>query len=177
MTKRNRVLGLGLMVLVLGLVGTGLVVAQDGIAEDVVSATVPTTTFLEKVAANLGVTVDELAAAFEAARLEGIDEAVASGLLTEEEAEALKLRLESQTTMQELIDDAFASGEISQEMADLLGERTMNRRLPGSAGMIKGVRGPEFDRGGADGCSCDSDSNAGARPDRRSNRGCMSDRF
>jgi len=118
--KRNRSVGVSLMVLALGVLGTGLVVAQDTEPEDVVTSTVPASTFAEKVAANLGVTVEELEAAYASARLQQIDEAVAGELLTEEQAEELKLRLESQTAMQQLIDDAVASGEISQEMADLL---------------------------------------------------------
>jgi hypothetical protein len=48
--------------------------------------------YLEKLAENLGVSVDELKAAQEAARNEMIDEAVAAGRITAEQAERLKNR-------------------------------------------------------------------------------------
>lgn len=54
----------------------------------------PVGTLLEKVADKLGVSQDELETAFQDARIEMIDEAVAAGQLTEEEAERLRERVE-----------------------------------------------------------------------------------
>ena len=166
--KRNRIVGVSLMVLALGVLGTGLAVAQDTEPEDAVTSTVPASTFLEKVAANLGVTVEELETAYASARLQQIDEAVASGLLTEEEAQELKLRLESGTAMQELIDDAVASGEISQEMADLLNRQTRVQRTASRMSFQLG-RGGASRRGvlGEFSWDADQDGDAGRRSDGR----------
>ena len=90
-----------------------------------------------------------------------VDEAVAGGLLTEEQGQSLKLQVESRGTMQELIDEALASGEISQEMADLLSRRTIRQRGVASYGGSQmrpgGVPGGRIPGG----CSCDA-SEAGS---------------
>lgn len=102
---RNKFLVLGLSALmVTGLLGTAAVsYAQTDVpAESVEGSTAGSTTIApsrggsqsiddEALAAALGITVEELDAAQEAARIALIDQAVADGNLTAEEGEALKL--------------------------------------------------------------------------------------
>ena len=79
----KRLMMIAAAVAVLGLVtvaiGGAITSAQEGDG--------PIGTFLSKVADKLGVSEDELKGAIEEARTESIDEAVAEGLLTEEQAE------------------------------------------------------------------------------------------
>jgi uncharacterized membrane protein len=51
--------------------------------------------YLERVAANLGVTVDQLKQAHKDAALQGVDEALANGRITEEQAAKMRERIES----------------------------------------------------------------------------------
>lgn len=99
------------------------------------------TTFLAKVAANLGIDESALVAAMHTAREQSIDEALAAGRITEEQAAAMKERLATSRAMAELIDEGVASGRITQSQAD-----QMNRRMGGSGGI--GVIGAMRDRMG-----------------------------
>jgi polyhydroxyalkanoate synthesis regulator phasin len=65
-------------------------VAVGGAATSAQEGDGPIGTFLSKVADKLGVTEDELKTAIDEARTETIDEAVAEGLLTEEQGERLQ---------------------------------------------------------------------------------------
>ncbi len=69
-------------------------VAVGGVATSAQEGDGPIGTLLGKVAEKLGVTEDELEAAFQEARDETIDEAVADGRLTEEQAARLRERVE-----------------------------------------------------------------------------------
>jgi uncharacterized protein YidB (DUF937 family) len=84
----KRLLMIGAAVAVLGLaalaVGGAVTSAQDGSG--------PVNTFLAKVAEKLGVSQDKLNTAVQDAQTEMIDEAVASGQLTQEQADKLKER-------------------------------------------------------------------------------------
>jgi hypothetical protein len=109
-----------------------------------------TTTFLAKVAKNLGITETALVSAMQTAEVQSIDEALAAGRITAEQATAMKERLAAQKAMDQLIADGVASGKITQAQADLRGG-------PSIGGRMMGGRGPlgDLDRGGqglADGC-------------------------
>jgi transcriptional regulator with XRE-family HTH domain len=86
----KRLLKVGAVVAVLALAA----VAVGGAATSAQEGEGPFGTFLAKVAEKLGVTEDELKGAIDEARVETIDEAVAQGRLTEEQAERLKERAE-----------------------------------------------------------------------------------
>lgn len=51
--------------------------------------------FLQRVAANLGVTVDQLEQAYKDAALQGVDEALAAGRITDEQAAKMRERIEN----------------------------------------------------------------------------------
>ncbi len=90
-------------------------------AQSASSAT--STTFLAKVAKNLGIEESALEAAIRTAREQSIDEALAAGRITQEQATAMKERLTARKAMDELIAEGVASGKITQEQADLAGAR------------------------------------------------------
>lgn len=121
MNKRNTGLWIGVTVLAAALIGAGVVFAQDAGIDETIA--VPTSTLQEKVAANLGISVDELNDAVTAAHLESLDEAVVAGRLTEEQAEQMRLRIEAQQSLQDLIEQGLTDGELTQEEADLLTQR------------------------------------------------------
>jgi polyhydroxyalkanoate synthesis regulator phasin len=82
--KRLLMIAAAVAVLVLAAVAVG------GVATSADEGDGPIGTFLEKLADKLGVTEDELKTAIDEARSETIDEAVAEGRLTEEQAERLR---------------------------------------------------------------------------------------
>lgn len=120
---------------VLGAV-SAVVLAQTS---DAATAATGETAFLAKVAANLGIEESALVAAMHTAREQSIDEALAAGRITEEQAAAMKERLATTRAMAELIDEAVASGRITQSQAD-----QMNRRVGGRG--IADVMGAMRDR-------------------------------
>ncbi|HPD06855.1 MAG TPA: DUF2680 domain-containing protein [Candidatus Bipolaricaulis sp.] len=75
---------------------------------------------LAKVAANLGVSVDDLVAAFTAARLEMIDEAVAAGEITAEQAQVMKERIEARQALRVVLAEAIEDGKITRDQLALL---------------------------------------------------------
>lgn len=79
-------------------------------------------------AANLGVSVDDLVAAFTKARMELIDEAVAAGRITPEQAEELKNRIEARQALRDVMEEAIASGKITPEQLQYLRGPTMPER-------------------------------------------------
>jgi hypothetical protein len=100
-----------------------------------------TTTFLAKVAKNLGISEATLVSAMQTANEQSIDEALAAGRITAEQAAAMKERLAAKKAMDQLIADGVASGKITQAQADL-------RDGPSSGGRIMVGRGPMGSRGG-----------------------------
>jgi polyhydroxyalkanoate synthesis regulator phasin len=141
MTKRNRLLVLGLVAALAAATVAFVVWAQTGGTEMATSS--PRQALLEKVAAALGVEVDALVAAFEKARLEMIDEAVASGRLTEEQVLAMKQGIAARQAMRDVLDQAVADGKITPDQLALLGER--RGMAEGSGALFRARRG----------CSCD----------------------
>ncbi|HAF71292.1 MAG: Uncharacterized protein XD60_1798 [Acetothermia bacterium 64_32] len=105
-------------------------------------------TFLGKVAENLGVSVEELLSAITQARLAEIDEALEEGLITEEQANLLRERLEAFQAELKLIEEALAEGKITQDQAELMlggrglmGFGRMGMRAFGQGRMGHGPRG------------------------------------
>ncbi len=88
--KRIMILGGVLAALAVGIVAVAGAGAQEDTSEDN-----PGEHYLELLAGNLGVTVDELEAALTQSHLDRIDEKVADGTITEEEAAEIIERVES----------------------------------------------------------------------------------
>ena len=108
--------------------------------------------FAERVAANLGVTPDELAAAVKDAQLQGVDDALASGRITQEQADKLRERINSSDGLglrdvirhhdrmqkvrgavrQQFVETAAGAIGISAE--DLRGELKAGKSIAGVAG-------------------------------------------
>lgn len=147
MNKRTKVMMMGLVAVVAAASVAFVVFAQT----DSESTASPHRSMLARVAANLGVPVDELAAAFAQARLEMIDEAVAAGRITEEQAQAMKARIEARGALRDVFAEALAAGKITQDQLALLrgrGEGMMGRDRAMPRG--RGVPGRMTDRE----CSC-----------------------
>jgi hypothetical protein len=100
-----------------------------------------TTTFLAKVAKNLGISEATLVSAMQTANEQSIDEALAAGRITAEQAAAMKERLAAKKAMDQLIADGVASGKITQAQADVRGG-------PSIGGRMMAGRGPMGSRGG-----------------------------
>lgn len=84
------------------------------------AASSPRERFLAKVATELGVKVEDLVAAFDKARLEMMDEAVAAGRITEEQAQAMKERIESRQALRAVFEQAIRDGKITRDQLALL---------------------------------------------------------
>jgi len=80
----------GAAITVAVIAGAGIVAAQDG-----ADTTEERTPFRERVAAHLGISVDELDAAIQAAALDAINDALNTGRITDEQAERMRQRVES----------------------------------------------------------------------------------
>jgi hypothetical protein len=100
-----------------------------------------TTTFLAKVAKNLGITEAALVEAMQTAQEQTVDDALAAGRITAEQAAAMKERLAAKQAMDQLIADGVASGKITQAQADVRGG-------PSIGGRMMAGRGPMGSRGG-----------------------------
>ncbi len=134
MNQKTKKLGVLVTVAVLAaLAVTGILVfAQpNSSALAVTAGATPTSSFLSKVAQNLGIDEAKLEAAMQTAHEQSIDEALAAGRITEEQATAMKDRLVAQKAMSALIAEGIASGRITQGQADLLGGR-------GAGGLMDG---------------------------------------
>lgn len=129
MTKRNKILLTGLVALVAALSVTLVVLGQTARTE-AASGAGKRSDLWAKVAANLGITKDALVAAFDQAEIQMIDEALAAGTITEEQATAMKSRIEARKAMDAVLNQAIADGKITPEQLDLLGRRAG----PGQAG-------------------------------------------
>jgi len=132
MNNRKKILTVVALALLVGGLAAGLVLAQESGEEAAASAEADS--LIERVAVILGIDETALADAFEQARLEAIDAAVADGRLTEEQAEAMKAQIEARTAMRDALESALASGEITQEQLDLLRGRSIGRKLGGLRG-------------------------------------------
>jgi len=142
MKTRKRTFSIAAIVLLAAGLAAGLALAQD--SEDVAEVTeseATETTFIARVAANLGVEESALTDAMELARIQEIDEAVADGRLTEEQADEMKARIEARQAMKDVIENAIASGELTEEQAELLNLRGgMSRGLAGLRGIASELR-------------------------------------
>ena len=132
MNKRKKTLTVVALALLVGGLAASLVLAQESDDEAVGSS--GANTLIGRVAAILGMDEAVLADAFEQARLEGIDAAVADGRLTEEQAEAMKAQMAARNAMQDALASALESGEITQKQLDLLhgrfgGGRSIGQKL------------------------------------------------
>ncbi|MBC7220934.1 hypothetical protein H5T55_05635 [Candidatus Bipolaricaulota bacterium] len=137
MTRRSKAVGMGLVAVVAATAVAFVVLGQDD-AE--VAATAPREGLLAKVAANLGVSADDLVAAFTKARLEMIDEAVAAGRISAEQAQALKDRIEARQALRDVLDQAVAAGKITRDQLALV--RGPGRGMFGrEGGMLRGFTG------------------------------------
>lgn len=110
--RKKIILGVVIAVVVLGTVG-GLVAANTDTATTTTTvAENPEDTLLGKVAAKLGVSVDDITAAFQEARIElqqerldaRLAELVADGTITQEQADAFKTWMNSRPSDQEFQD-------------------------------------------------------------------------
>jgi hypothetical protein len=133
MRKRNRVLTIAVVVLLAAGLAAGFVLAQDS-EETSTAAGSDQETMLGRVASILGMEEAALVAAFEQARLEAIDAAVAEGRLTEEQAEAMKAAIETRSAIRTVIENAIESGDLTEDQARLLQQRFQGMRSIGSLG-------------------------------------------
>ncbi len=106
------------------------------------SASTTTTSFLSKVAKSLGIDESKLTSAIETAQEQTIDEALAAGRITQEQATAMKERLTADKAMQQVIADGVTSGKITQAQADLVGGRGMGGGMMGGRGPAGGLGEP-----------------------------------
>jgi len=142
MKNRKKMWTIVTLVLLAAGLTAGLVLAQEADEPtEVVETTTERTTMMERVAAILGVEESVLADAYQQAHLQGIDEALAAGDLTEEEAEAMKAQIEARSAMQDVLDEAIASGSLTEEQLELLKGQMGQGRLRGQmAGRLQGAR-------------------------------------
>ncbi|MCR4404149.1 MAG: YckD family protein [Candidatus Acetothermia bacterium] len=118
MSKRKGLLAGGLVGILIAAAVVGWALAQgQGSGEQGTTTTLPSGTFLSRVAANLGVSEAKLLEAITQARLQMIDEAVAQGFITQEQAERLKQRISASQALLGMIDEALGQGKITQEQA------------------------------------------------------------
>lgn len=150
--KRKIILGVVIAVVVLGTVG-GLVAANtDTTTTTTTVAGNPEDTLLGKVAAKLGITVDDVKTAFQEARTElmqerldaRLAELVADGTITQEQADAYKTWLNSRPSDQELR-DAMQAWQDANPLAG------MGVPLPGAGNFGGFNRGPGMNRAGMGG--------------------------
>lgn len=119
------------------------------------SATPQRDGLLAKVAANLGVSVDDLVTAFSKARLEMIDEAVAAGRITAEQAQQMKDRIEARQALRDVFAEAVAEGKITPDQLALLRGRMGGRTdVRGAMPAGRGVAGRMLGRVMERKCSC-----------------------
>lgn len=136
MAKRSWRAIVGLLVVVLAITGALVIPAMADEGEDPPSADCPQVgerceEFLGRVADNLGISVEELEAAIVATKYQIVDELVAEGKLTEEQAAQIRERIDEVGAcplrlhrphhghpLAGLLDRAVEEGVITQEQAD-----------------------------------------------------------
>ena len=136
MTKRTRVLLIGAVAALAVAAVAFVVLGQEGTTADSGRDRV-----IAKLAANLGVSVDDLVAAFKKTRLDLIDEAVAAGKITAEQAQAMKDRMEAREALRDVMEEAIASGKITREQLELFLGRGVGRGMPGRGAPLARGRG------------------------------------
>ncbi len=145
MNQKTKKLGIvGVVAVALALVVTGVLTsAESGDAAAAAGSASDTTSFLAKVAKYLGIEETKLESAIEAAREQEIDEAVAAGRITEEQATAMREHMAAERAMEQLMVDGVASGKITQAQADLLGAGGRGPRggAMGGQGLLGAGRG------------------------------------
>ncbi|MCX7750562.1 MAG: hypothetical protein N2320_03275 [Candidatus Bipolaricaulota bacterium] len=141
MTRRKKILLGGILALVAGL-SVALVALGQTTGSQPAAKTRPD--LWAKVAANLGISKDALVAALDKAEIELIDEALAAGTITAEQAAAMKARIEARKAMDAVLSQAVADGKITQEQLELLGVRGGPGPMMGRGfmGQGKGGGGP-----------------------------------
>jgi len=151
MINRTKAIVMAVMAVVAATTVAFVVFAQA----DTDSATSPREGLLAKVAANLGVSVDDLLTAFSKARLEMIDEAVAAGRITAEQAQLMKDRIEARQALREVFAEAMADGKITPDQLALLRGRMGGRTdVRGAMPAGRGVAGRMLGRVMERKCSC-----------------------
>ena len=163
MNENRKKIGIAVTLVALAAVAvTGILVfaQSSGASEGAAASDGSATTFLAKVAKNLGIDEAKLTAAFNAARDQTIDEALAAGRISEEQAAAMRERLAAETAMDELVAEGIASGKITREQAQLLGGLGMGGPMMGGRGAAGGRGFSGIERASGD---CESDARAGRR--------------
>jgi hypothetical protein len=134
MRNRKKVLTIAAVVLLAAGLAAGFVLAQDSDEAGVI-ASPGADTLMGKVASILGIEESALADAFEQARLELLDDAVAAGTITEEQAAAMRAGIETRNALRDAIDAAIESGALSEDQAELLRGRATQGHPMGQLGL------------------------------------------
>ncbi len=151
MNQKTKRIGMVVTLMVLAaLAVTGvLVFAQSASNSSNATAAASTasaeTSFLSKLAKNLGIDEAKLTAAIETAQDQTIDEALAAGRITQEQATAMKERRAAEKAMEQVIADGVASGKITQAQADLMGVRGLGGPMMAGRGLAKSGLGAGLD--------------------------------
>lgn len=142
MTRQKKFVVGGILALAAGLSLALVALGQTGTTQGSVARV--RSDLWAKVAANLGISKDALVAAFEKAEVQLIDEALAAGTITEEQAAAMKAQIEARRAMDAVLAQAVADGKITQEQLELLGIRGGPGPMMGRGflGQGKGGGGP-----------------------------------
>ncbi|MCX6092116.1 MAG: hypothetical protein NTX23_04525 [Candidatus Bipolaricaulota bacterium] len=148
MNQKTKRIGMVVTLMVLAaLAVTGvLVFAQSASnSSNATAAASAETSFLSKLAKNLGIDESKLTAAIETAQDQTIDEALAAGRITQEQATAMKERHAAEKAMEQVIADGVASGKITQAQADLMGVRGLGGPMMADRGLSKSGLGAGLD--------------------------------
>jgi polyhydroxyalkanoate synthesis regulator phasin len=131
MSRRTKLIIVGLVGALLAAALVGWAMAQGQGAGEQPATTTPTTapfqSFLSRVAANLGVSETKLLEAITQARLQMIDEAVQQGWLTQEQATLMKQRISASQALLQMVDEALKQGKITQEQAAWMRQQIAGR--------------------------------------------------
>lgn len=133
MSARTKIVAIVSVGVVAALAVAGAVVWAESGSNSAPAATSAgtATTFLSKVASVLGIDVSRLEAAIQTAREAEIDEALAAGRISAEEAAAMKERLAAEKAIDQVIADGLARGTITQDQVDLAGRGRMGGKMGG----------------------------------------------
>lgn len=129
MTNRTKFLTISLAAVLAAAALVGWVMAQG--SGEQATTTAASQSFLGRVAANLGVSEAKLLEATTQARLQMIDEAVAQGWITQEQADRMKQQISASQALLKMIDEALEQGKITQEQADWMKQGLVGRGLMG----------------------------------------------
>jgi len=121
MNSRNKILVALTIILAVGGLAAGFVLAQES-SEEAPAASAAPASLMTRVAGILGIPEETLADAFEQARMEQLDAAVVAGRLTEEQAQAIKDRIQARRAVCAVLEEAIASGTLTGDQVALLRE-------------------------------------------------------